>query len=86
VNVVSVNKTIEVRPYECNSTTIVKKITSKFPDFDFMLYIGEPINIEFPPEKNAIFTVSVGSKSQKYYLHSSNEVVYLLEHINDKIE
>ena len=82
VNVVNVNKTIEVRPYECNSNTILRKIMSKYPDYDMVQYIGEPVNLEVEDMSKKIYTCGVGAKNQMYYLQNPEEVVTLLEKLS----
>jgi len=84
VNVINLNKTIEVRPYECNSTTVLKKIIHKIPDYNFLLYIGEPVNIDFSESEAAIFTCSVGQKTQKFFLQNPDEVIHIFERINSQ--
>ena len=80
---ISGERSIEVRPYGCNYTTMLKRILNKNSDVDFLLYIGE-----FPPQKSEIplgpeakvYTVGVGNKEQGNYLISSTEdVLQLLE-------
>jgi len=81
VHVVSVNKAIEVRPYECNSTTIVKRIINKHSDYDFLFYVGEQINVDSFSENAAVFTCGVGQKNLKYYAQNSEEIVFLLDRL-----
>jgi len=78
VHVVSGEKTIEVRPHECNNTSTLKRLMNKKPDYDFLLYIGDRVNIDFPEDK-AIYTCGVAQKSQKYFLPDTEEVVNFLD-------
>jgi len=81
VNVVSGDKTIEVRPHDCNPTATMKKLLNKNADFDMMLYIGDPSNIDFNDD-NRVFTCGIGQKSQKYYLNDSEAVIAFLDELS----
>jgi hypothetical protein len=83
VDVIAGDKTIEVRPYECNYTIALKKILSSSLNNpnnieDFVLYCGPMVNIDFSAFP-WVFTCDVGSKNQKYYLNDQEEMVALLE-------
>eukprot|EP01114_Cavostelium_apophysatum_P002573 TRINITY_DN1228_c0_g1_i2.p1 TRINITY_DN1228_c0_g1~~TRINITY_DN1228_c0_g1_i2.p1 ORF type:complete len:776 (+),score=198.46 TRINITY_DN1228_c0_g1_i2:1922-4249(+) len=77
-NVVAGDKTVEVRPHECNATTMLKKLMNRNVDFDAMVYIGDTPNIDFNDDKR-VFTCGVGHKNQKYFLNDSEEVVSFLD-------
>jgi trehalose 6-phosphate synthase/phosphatase len=70
-------KTIEVRPYQCNYTTVLKKLMNQHPDFSVLLYIGDATNLDCADDKR-IITCGVGNKNQKYYLNEPEEVLALL--------
>jgi len=81
VNVVSGDKTIEVRPHDCNPTATVKKLMKKNEDFDMMVYIGDATNIDFTEDKR-VYSCGIGNKTQKYYLNDSEAVVSFLEEMS----
>jgi hypothetical protein len=74
----------------------MKKILHKIPNYDFLLYLGEPVSIlprvlysdpsaylqdiEFA-EQASVFTCGVAQKNQKYFVHNSEEVVSILDSI-----
>jgi len=82
VNVISGEKTIEVRPHECNATSTLKKLMNKNPDADLLLYIGDPTNLDFSEDKN-VFNVSVGQKNQKFYLQDVDDVIVTLDKLSN---
>lgn len=97
--VIMSDKSVEVRPYECNYTSVLKKILARHPDYDFVLYIGEPSNIgkQFMMQKyvlittlltdfgddRRVFDCGVGKKNQKFYLNDTGDVLRLVERLAD---
>jgi len=68
------DRTLEVRPYGCNYTSVLKKLMNKHPEFDFLLYIGETVNIDFSHDPR-VFCCSVG---RGHTLSSCEDVMRLL--------
>jgi len=78
-NVVVGEKSLEVRPHECNPTAVLKRVMKKHENFDFLLYIGEATtNLEELEQMPHVFTCSVAKKTQKYYLSDFEDVVGLM--------
>lgn len=76
------DKSLEVRPHECNPTSVFKRIMKKHSsELDFLLYIGEPITVDV--QDDHIFTCSVGKKNQKYWLSDSHEVLDLILELDE---
>jgi len=80
-NVVSGEKSVEVRPHECNATSMLKKLMNKHTDFDIMVYIGDPSNLDFTDDRK-VFNCGIGQKNQKYYFTDSEEVVSFLDKLS----
>lgn len=72
VDVVTGDKTIEVRPYNLNYTMMVKNILTRQSEASFILYCGPNCRIDSTCE--ATFPCGVGNKNQKYYLNDYEEV------------
>lgn len=75
-------KTLEVRPHECNSTSVIRRILKKHPNNDFMLYVGEATSAELSDKH--LFTCSVGKKHQKYWLNDCNEVLDIIAGLDEE--
>lgn len=82
VDVVTGDKTIEVRPYNLNYTVMVKNILSRQTDASLILYCGPNCRIESNCE--ATFPCGVGNKNQKYFLNDYEEVEKLIEQLSMK--
>lgn len=78
-NIVVGDSSLEVKPHECNVTSVLKRIISRHEDCEFLLYIGDsPSNQEELRKMPHVFTCGVGIKNQKYYLEEMEEAVSLL--------
>jgi len=77
-NVILGEKTVDVRPYGCNYTSVLKRIMKFHENFSFMLYIGEPVNIDFSNDSR-VFACGIGKMTRNFYVKNTEEVVKLLE-------
>jgi len=78
--VIMYEKSVEVRPFESSNSNMLKKIMTRYPDNDMLLYIGDPTNMDFSNSPQVI-DCGVGRKSQEYFLPDTTEVLKFLEQL-----
>lgn len=76
-------KSVEVRPFESSSSNMLKKMIQRHSDYDMILHIGDPINMDFTNMPHVI-DCGVGKKSQGYYLPDTTEVLKFLEKLSNE--
>jgi len=81
VTVTNNARCVEIRPHEANPTVIMKKVMALHPDFGFLLYLGDQINMDFSQESTVV-TCGVDNKHHKTYL-KAEEVGTFLEQLAD---